>query len=58
MRSREMDPSRAGRKMEDGWSRWECESAARLIRLHLRGSGLIKCNINGRVTIKHPPGGS
>lgn len=53
MRSREMYLSHAGRKMEDGWSRWECESAACRMKLHLRGSSLIKGNIYGRVTIKH-----
>lgn len=37
MRSREMYPSHAGRKMEDGWSKGECESAACQMELHVRG---------------------
>lgn len=39
MMSKEMSPSHAGRKIEDGWSRLasRCESAARLIRHNLRG---------------------
>lgn len=28
------------------------------MKLHLRGSSLIKGNIYGRVTIKHPPEGA
>lgn len=51
MRSREMYPSHAGRKMEDGWSKGECESAACQKALHIRRGG--ETYVRGRVHIRH-----